>query len=123
MERTVVDVSEAVYTRPCAWFYRLQTWCSLRFDDNRGLEPASLRNTTESLSGVLTRSKKPTVQTSSERNTIYLDKGCWLEVSDPYDVGYSFLQQVATYERDHLFPLQFHTTRALEEQSRHATEL
>ena len=59
MERTVVDVSEAVYTRPCAWFYRLHTWCSLRFDDNRGLEPASLRNTTESLSGVLTRSKNP----------------------------------------------------------------
>ena len=54
---TVVDVSEAVYIRLSAWLYLLQTWCSLRFDDHRGLEPASLRNAEESLSRVLSRSK------------------------------------------------------------------
>ena len=44
IERTAVDSRNLL----------LQTWCSLRFDDHRGLEPALFRN---SELGVLTRSK------------------------------------------------------------------
>ena len=65
-----MDVSEAVYIRLIAWFYFLQTWCSLKFDDHRGLEPASLRNTKESLSGVLTRAKTHGPDKSSDRKTM-----------------------------------------------------
>ena len=57
IERTVVDYQEPVFIRLCAWFYLLQTWCSPRFDDHRGLEPGLLRNSETSLTGVLTRSK------------------------------------------------------------------
>ena len=38
IERTVVDYREPVFIRLYAWFYLLQTWCSLRFDDHRGLD-------------------------------------------------------------------------------------
>ena len=35
IDRTVVDFQEPVFIRLYAWFYLLQTWCSLRFDDHR----------------------------------------------------------------------------------------
>ena len=73
MERTVVDVSEAVYIRLFAFFYLLQTWCSLSF--SRWHEGVSFGP-----------------DKSSERKTFYLDKGCWLGVNDWCDVGYSLLQ-------------------------------
>ena len=57
VERTVVDYRDPAFIRLYAWFYLLQTWCSLRFDDHRGLEPRLLRNSETSLTGVLTRSK------------------------------------------------------------------
>ena len=56
IERTVVDYREPVFIRLYAWFYLLQTWCSLRFDDHRGLEPGLLRNSETSLTGVRKRS-------------------------------------------------------------------
>ena len=55
-ERTVVDYREPVFIL-YVWFYLLQTWCSLRFDDHRGLEPGLLRNFETSLTGVLEDSR------------------------------------------------------------------
>ena len=42
IERTVDDCREPVFIRLYAWFYLLQTWCSLRFDDHRRLETRTL---------------------------------------------------------------------------------
>ena len=104
IERTVVDHNEAVFIRLYAWFYLLQTWCSLRFDDHRGLEPGLLRNTEHSLTGVLTRSKTHGPDKKIQRKPIFLDKSCWIAVKDWCDVGFNLLLELAPYERDYLLP-------------------
>ena len=73
IERTVVDYREPVFTRLYAWFYLLQTWCSLRFDDHRDLEPGLLRNSETSLTGVLPRSKTHGPDKRIQRKPIFLD--------------------------------------------------
>ena len=50
VESVVTNESVAVYIRVFGWFFLLQAWCTLRFDDRRGLEPASIRDSTEAFS-------------------------------------------------------------------------
>ena len=54
VESVVTNESVAVYIRVFGWFFLLQAWCTLRFDDHRELEPASIRDSTEAFSAVLT---------------------------------------------------------------------
>ena len=104
IERTVVDYREPVFVRLYAWFYLLQTWCSLRSDDHRELEPGLLRNSETSLTGVLTRSKRHGPDNRILRKPAFLDKNCWFEVKNWCDVGFDLLQELALYERDYLLP-------------------
>ena len=104
IERTVVDYREPVFIRLSAWFYLLQTWCSLRFDDHRGLEPGLLRNPETSLTGVLTRSKTHGPDKRIQRKPVFLDKSGWFAVKKWPDVGFNLLQELAPYEGDYLLP-------------------
>ena len=87
IERTVVDYREPVFIRLYAWFYLLQTWCSLRFDDSRGLEPGLLRISETSLTGVLTRSKTHGPDKRIQRKPGFLDRSCWFAVKNWCDVA------------------------------------
>ena len=49
---TLVNLNEAVYIRLHAKYYMLQSWCSLSFDDHRGLE-STLKNIPDGLTAVL----------------------------------------------------------------------
>ena len=115
IERTVVDHREPVFIRLYAWFYLLQTWCSLRFDDHRGLEPGLLRNTETSLTGVLTRSKTHGPDKRIQRKPIFLDKSCWFAVKNWCDVGFNLLQELAPYDRDCLLPSPGHNHAGIRE--------
>ena len=104
IERTVLDYREPVFIRLYAWFFLVQTWCSLRFDDHRGLEPGLLRNSETSLTGVLTRSKTHVPEKKIQKKPAFLDKSCWFAVKNWCDVGFNLLQELAPYERDYLLP-------------------
>ena len=107
IERTVVDYREPVVIRLYAWFYLLQTWCSLGFDDHRGLEPGLLRNTETSLTGVLTRSKTHGPDKRIQRKPVFLDKGCWFAVKN--------WCELAPCERDYLLPSPGHNHAGIRE--------
>ena len=49
-ESVVTNDSVAVYIRVFGWFFLFQAWCTLRFEDHRGLELASIRDSTEAFS-------------------------------------------------------------------------
>ena len=100
----MTNESVAVYIRVFGWFFLLQAWCTLRFDDHRGLEPASIRDSTEAFSAVLTRSKTHVPHRGPERKVVYMDKACWLHEPSWFDVGYQRLMRLAPYERDYLLP-------------------
>ena len=86
-----------MFIRLCAWFYLLQTWCSLRFD-HRGLEPGRLRVSETSLTVVLTRSKTHGPDKRIQRKPVFFDKGCWFAVKNWCDVGFNLLQELAPCE-------------------------
>ena len=67
LELIVVNKAVSVFGRVYAWLDLLQTWCSLRFDDHRGLEPSTLKKTPESLKGFLSRSKTHRPSRTAER--------------------------------------------------------
>ena len=75
MERTVVDENTAVFVSLYAWFYLVQSWCSLRFDDHRGIVPFTLRNTPESLSGVLSRPETHSPDKGSQKGFTSVQQG------------------------------------------------
>ena len=100
----MTNESVAVHIRVFGWFFLLQAWCTLRFDDHRGLEPASIRDSTEAFSAVLTRSKTHGPDRGPERKVVYMDKACWLHEPSWFDVGYQLLMRLAPYERDYLLP-------------------
>ena len=104
VESVVTNESVAAYIRVFGWFFLLQAWCTLRFDDHRGLEPASIRDSTEAFSAVLTRSKTHGPDRGPERKVVYMDKACWLHEPSWFDVGYQLLMRLAPYERDYLLP-------------------
>ena len=109
-----MDYREPVFIRLYAWFYLLQTWCSLRFDDHRGLEPGLLISVT-SLTGVLTRSKTHGGDKRIQRKPVFLDKSCWFAVKNWCDVGFNLLQELAPYERDYLLPSPGHNYAGIRE--------
>ena len=115
IERTVVDYQVPVFIRLYAWIYLLQTWCSLRFDDHRGLEPGLLRNSETSLTGVLTSSKTHGPDKRIQRKPIFLDKCYWFAVPNWCDVGFNLLQDIAPYERDYLLPSPGHNHAGIRE--------
>ena len=83
LEETVVNVAVLPFGRVYAWFYLTQAWGSLRFDDHRGLELASLQRSQEGLSGGLTRSATHGPDRGAECTSANLDRGCWLTEPRP----------------------------------------
>ena len=57
MERMVLDDTQAVYVRYYAWLRLIKYWASLRFDDLRWVDPATVVITAEGLRMNLTRTK------------------------------------------------------------------
>ena len=49
--------NEAVCISLHAWFHLVQSWCSLRFDEQEGVEPSSLMNTLDALKCLPSRSE------------------------------------------------------------------
>ena len=71
-----------MFIRLYAWFYLLQTWCPVRFDDHTWLEPGLLRNFETSLTGGLTRSKTHGPDKRIQRKPVFLDKSCWFALKN-----------------------------------------
>ena len=43
LEEAVLDSSNAVYSRIYSWWILVQTWCTLRFSDHRGISPRDVK--------------------------------------------------------------------------------
>ena len=84
----MVNKAVPVFKRVYAGLYLGVRW----FDDHKGLEPSTLKNAPESLTGFLTPSKTHGPDRSAEP-----DKESWLTVPTWWDVGFGFLELIAPY--------------------------
>jgi hypothetical protein len=79
LERLVVDSGEPKFVRMYAWWKLIKVYGTLRFDDHRGLDPASLVLTSATLSGSLTRTK--TSGTGKARENLPLSISAFAAIS------------------------------------------
>ena len=98
VESVVTNESVAVYIRVFGWFFLLQAWCTWRFDDHRGLEPASIRDSTEAFSAVMGLTEVRRERSCTWTKHVGFTSLSW------FDVGYQLLMRLAPYERDYLLP-------------------
>ena len=89
-------------SRIYAWWVLVQTWCTLRFSDHRGISPQEVKMDSSGFAAVLRRSKtigadKPIVSRPH--------KACWVSKSDWLMTGWRILQEAAGFERDYLLPV------------------
>ena len=57
LEENVMDPRASVYSRIYAWWVLVQTWCTLRFSDHRGISPQEVKMDSSGFAAVLRRSK------------------------------------------------------------------
>ena len=71
-EAMVVQVALPVFTWMFAWFWLVRCWAAMRFDDHRGLLPASVKVANGRLTATLVRTKTSGVGKKREELYIYM---------------------------------------------------
>ena len=82
IEQLVVKEGELPYIRLYAWWTLLQNWATLRFDDHRGIEFASVRVSQMGLQARLTRSETTGSDKTVLCRLVVVDSICY--VSEPH---------------------------------------
>jgi len=102
LEREVVDGNAPRYFRAYAWWILLSAWASLRFDDSRGLAPASVTLTLRGLEAELVRTKTTGPGKAVPVVPVIVAYGAYLCRADWLVVGWRLWQEMAPMVRDHL---------------------
>ena len=100
LEEAVLDSSNAVYSRMYSWWILVQTWCTLRFSDHRGISPRDVKVDAAGLSAVLRRSKTIGAEKSVVSRPLVLDAACCVSRKDWLTAGWRTLQEAATFDRE-----------------------
>lgn len=98
-EDLVVNVHIPIYERMYAWFQCVRVWASLRFDDHRGMDPASIRLTKEGLTAVLSRTKVSGRDKKIEALPVFVSSSAYVFHTDWLEIGWGFWEAVP-HKRD-----------------------
>ena len=104
IEQLVVDEGELPYIRLHSWRTLLQNWATLRFDDHRGIEFASVRVSQLRLQARLTRSKTTGSDKTVLGRPVVVDSICFVSEPRWLEAGWKVMKQIADFERDYLVP-------------------
>ena len=95
---------EAVYHRIHSCWILVQTWCTLRFSDHRGISPREVKVDASGLAAVLRRSKTIGTDKSVVSRPLVLDSSCFVKERIWLVTGWKVLQEAASFERDFMLP-------------------
>ena len=102
LEREVVDTEAPRFYRAFAWWELLSVWASLRFDDSRGLAPATVVLTVRGREAELVRTKTTGPGKPVPVVPVIVAYGAYLCRADWLAVGWRLWQEMAPMVRDHL---------------------
>ena len=105
LESVVVDEKRACFTRAFSWYRLLRHWTSMRWDDTRGLSPASLKWRARGLVGSLTRTKTSGPGKSQSVLPIFISSQAFLKEPKWLLKGLKLWQSDLYYDRDYFLPL------------------
>ena len=84
------------FVRMVAWFKLVKFWCTLRFDDHRGLVPSRIRLLRSGLRGTLVRTKTSGVGKSREELEVVIVQAAFLFMSAWLQTGWAVWELVGT---------------------------
>ena len=104
IEQLVVNENELPYIRLYSWWTLLQNWATLRFDDHRGIEFASVKVSQLGLQARLSRSKTTGSDKTVLCRPVVVDAICYVSEPNWLQSGWTIMKQIADFERDYLMP-------------------
>ena len=104
LEKVVTDPRILQFLRMYALWMLVQSWCTLRFSDHRGISPSTVSITGSALSAVVPRSKTIGADKSVGSRPMTVDSCCYLAEPTWIQPGFSLLQELAPFPRDHPLP-------------------
>ena len=87
-EAYITDTAQPEYKRAYAWWKSVQSWASLRFGDNAGLSPSSLRLVDGTLRGQLLRTKTTGADKKRGERAFAISDECYLLHPEWLGVGF-----------------------------------
>ncbi len=101
LEAHIVDQSGEVYDRAMSWWYALSAWGVLRFDDHRGLHPASPHLHNNVLDFRLTRTKTTGADKGLQERFVSVSVKAYLSEPRWIEVGLELWTEYVGMERDY----------------------
>ncbi len=100
MEKRVMDADAVTYDRLICWWTLATCWCTLRFDDHRGMVPAELRQTCDGWSFDLRRSKTTGPGKQVAARPCHLSGEAHFGEKAWFSTGLRLWEEAAPFERD-----------------------
>ena len=98
-EAEVADQAKKRYTRLYTWWMLLKLWGSLRFDDQRGIDPKQMRLGSQGLVAKLTRTKTTGSSKRVRVLPLFVSRSAYVWVKDWLEIGFNLWQAEGT-DRD-----------------------
>ena len=102
-ELTVDDKSLPYYSVYSRWIL-LQSWCTMRFSDHRGLKPSDVQVTGNTMLAKLTRSKTTGDDKDVAFRMVHISSCCYLISPSWLRTSWTVLKSIADFPRDFLLP-------------------
>ncbi len=100
MEGLIVDEDANTFDRMICWWLALSCWCTLRFDDHRGVIPFEFRATGNGWNFDLRRSKTTGPGKRAALRPCHLAEEAYLSCADWFTVGQRVWNEAAPFGRD-----------------------
>ncbi len=101
LEEFVVDEGRPRYDRALAWWALLSAWGVMRFDDHRGLDPASIVVDTAGLRGLLTRTKTTGPDKQVTVRELHVDRSSYVTRDGWLEAGWELWRHWNDFKRDY----------------------
>ncbi len=102
MEEALMHADTTPYVKVIYWWVLLSCWCTLRFDDHRGIDIGDFRVTEDGVSFELSRSKTTGADKSVKLRPGFLSGQAYIREKGWFEEGWSLYRDMAPFQRDYL---------------------
>ena len=105
VEQMIMSTASPDYFRIYAWWIRIQSLATLRFDDHRGINPRDIARSARHCSRPCSQeAKRWEKRRRLHSRPLIIDSECYLHSKEWISVGWRLLTDAAVYEREYLLP-------------------
>ncbi len=102
MEEALVGTGLPPYSKVLVWWTLMSCWCTLRFDDHRGLTMDAFRVSGDGVTFELSRSKTTGEDKAVRLRPVFLSSDAFLKERDWFVCGWKLYKSMSEFDRDYL---------------------